>query len=261
MSFKLLSEINNTIEKGNVVDLPHTILEELDKEEKELPYFFEIKTESELISYVGVRQFTSEKDSIEIPYWLAEELSISEGNQIIEINLIENVPKGKYIKLRPESEDFFDIPEYETCLEAKLSDFPLLYQGQKIKIEIFEKKYIITVEEIEQDWESFDFEKGTESLEKNVINVIDTDINVDITNIFLKRKLEKELEEQEELKRQAIKERELQKAKIEEAVEIKKTVFNGEGLKLSEEKNPQDIRLARLEFLEKRFKRNENEKS
>ena len=38
MSFKLLSEINNTIEKGNVVDLPHTILEELDKEEKELVY-------------------------------------------------------------------------------------------------------------------------------------------------------------------------------------------------------------------------------
>jgi len=261
MSFKLLSEINNTIEKGNVVDLPHTILEELDKEEKELPYFFEIKTESELISYVGVRQFTSEKDSIEIPYWLAEELSLSEGNQVIQINLIENVPKGKYIKLRPESEEFFNIPEYETCLETKLSDFPLLYQGQRIQIEIFEKKYIITVEEIEQDWEAFDFEKGTDSLEKNVINVIDTDINVDITNIFLKRKLEKELEEQEEMKRQALIKRELQKSKVEENSQNIKTVFNGEGLKLSEEKNPKDVRLARLQFLEKRFKSDDSKKS
>ena len=103
--------------------------------------------------------------------------------------MIENVPKGKYVKLRPDSEDFFEIPEYESCLETKLSDFPLLYQGQKIEINLFDKNYLITVEEIEHDWENFDFEKGTSSLEKNVINVIDTDLAVDISNIFLKKRL------------------------------------------------------------------------
>ena len=53
-----------------------------------------------------------------------------DGNQILTIKLIENAPKGKYVKLRPESEDFFNIPDYESCLETKLSDFPLLYQSQ-----------------------------------------------------------------------------------------------------------------------------------
>ena len=54
-------------------------------------------------------------------------------------------------------------------LETKLSEFPVLYQGQKIEVKIFDKAYLITVEDIEQDFEDFDFEKGTSSLELNVI--------------------------------------------------------------------------------------------
>ena len=52
-----------------------------------------------------------EKDLIEIPSWLADQLGIV-GNQILQVKLINNVPKGKYIKLRPETEDFFEIPGF-----------------------------------------------------------------------------------------------------------------------------------------------------
>ena len=145
MSFNLLSEKNYNLTNGNNVNLPNSVLEEINNKGKEPPYFFEIKTESSLKSYVGVREFTSEKDTIQIPAWLSDQIGIDEGNQIIELNLIENVPKGDYIKLRPESEDFFDVPDYEACLETKLSDFPVLYQSQKLEIEIFDKKYLITV--------------------------------------------------------------------------------------------------------------------
>lgn len=259
MSFKLLSEKNYNLTNGNNVNLPNSVLEEINNQEKEPPYFFEIKTESSLKSYVGVREFTSEKDSIQIPAWLSDQIGIEEGNQIIEVNLIENVPKGDYIKLRPESEDFFDVPDYEACLETKLSDFPVLYQSQKLEIEIFDKKFLITVEEIEQDWTNFDFEKGTSSLELNVIDVINTDLTVDINNIFLKKKLEEEKKKQEEeLLRQKeelqkrLNERELQKARVVDQPEEKKSVFTGTGKRLSEDRiDPTDVRQARLDFFRK----------
>ena len=260
MSFKLLSEKNFNLVEGNYVNLPHMVLEKLNKKGKELPYFFEIKTESLLNSYVGVREFTSEKDTIEIPYWLLEQLGIDEGNQVLEVKLLENVPKGSYIKLRPESEDFFEIIDYESCLETKLSGFPILYQGQKIEVDVFDKKYLILVEEIEHDWNNFDFEKGTDSLELNVIDVINTDLQVDISNKFLKRKLEEEkklkedeLVKQKEKYQKRLNDRELQKARIEEPTENKVTnVFSGVGIKLSEEKlDEMDIRRARSDFLKK----------
>jgi hypothetical protein len=262
MNFKLLSEVNFDIENGNSVDLPHDVLEKLSSESKDLPYFFELKTQSSLKSYVGVKEFTADKNTIKIPYWLNQQLGIGDGNQIIEVSLLENVPKGKFIKLRPDTEDFFDIPEYESCLETKLSEFPVLYQGQKIEVKIFDKAYLITVEDIEQDFEDFDFEKGTSSLELNVINVINTDLEVDINNVFLRKKLEEERERERERIRKLEEERnteierQLQKARVEnEDVKEDNKSFSGEGNKLSDissnQMSHEDIRLARLKFYNK----------
>ena len=257
MEFKLLSEVNYEMENGNYVNLPHDLLEKLNSESKELPYFFEICTQSFLKSYVGVKQFTADKDTIQLPLWLSNSIGI-EGNQIVTITLIENVPKGKYVKLRPESEDFFNVPDYESCLETKLSDFPLLYQSQIIQLDIFDKKYDIKVEEIEQDWEKFNFEKGTMSLELNVIDVINTDINVDINNMFLRKRLEeqalaeqKRIEEERIRREKEMQERVLQKAKQEKVEEPKKS-FQGEGRRLEGYDNPrlsdQEVREARMRF-------------
>ncbi len=267
-----MSEINYNMEGGNSVDLPHDLLEKLSSESKELPYFFEICTESFLKSYVGVRQFTADKDTIQLPQWLSNQIGI-EGNQILTVKLLENVPKGKYVKLRPESEDFFDIPEYESCLETKLSNFPLLYQGQIFEIEVFDKKYSVKVEEIEHDWENFDFEKGTSSLELNVIDVINTDINVDINNIFLRRKLEEMKKEEEERLLEEKKRKEEEKRKLDELnqKELNKKEFNskpkcfqGEGNRLEGDSIKQtsldEIRKARLRYMEKNNSQNKKDK-
>ena len=250
MDLKLLSEINYQIEEGNMVDLPHTILEELNSNNKDPPYFFEITTESYLKSYVGVRQFTAEKDLIEIPNWLADQLGIV-GNQILQVKLVNNIPKGKYIKLRPETEDFFELPDYESCLETKLSLFPILYQGQRIVLEIFDKKYEIVIEDVEQDWDNFDFTKDTTSLEYNVINVVDTDLDVDITNVFLRNRLEEEKRKQEEFERKLLEE----KLRVEELERMRKEEdrIREQLLHEEQEKNAlssEELRLARLKFFE-----------
>ena len=266
MNFKLLSEVNYNIETGNSVNLPHDVLEKLSSESKELPYFFEICTQSSLKSYVGVREFTADKDTIQIPLWLTNQLGL-EGNQIITVTLLENVPKGKYVKLRPETENFFDVPEYESCLETQLSKFPLLYQGQTIDVEIFDKNYSIKIEEIEHDWEKFDFEKGTSSLELNVIDVINTDINVDINNIFLRKKLEeqKRLEEIKRIERiekeKQIRERELQTTRVDLPLDNSSKSFQGKGNKLSDVSSNNiskvNVREARLKFYQKDNKTND----
>lgn len=250
MELNLMSEISNSIKEGNIVDLPHEVLEQLDENDISPPYFFQISTQSKLTTYVGVKQFTSDKDTIEIPYWLYNQLCIPE-NEIINVKLLSNVPKGKYIKICPECEDFFDIPEYEACLELKLSSFPLLYQGQIIVVNILDKEYQIKIQDIDMDWEIFNFEDGTESLEFNVIDVINTDLNVDIKNKFIEKrlieeKLAKELVKQKMAEDNARKklEEENAKKKLEE-INKGNVLVEGEIKSLSKE----EVRLARLKFL------------
>lgn len=270
----MLSEVSN-IEEGNMVDLPHDFLEKLNEKKLDPPYFFQITTQSKLKSFVSVRQFTSQKDTIEIPLWLSNQLGIF-GNEIINVKLITNIPKGKFIRIRPESEDFFDIPEYESCLETKLSLFPLLYQGMSIEISIMDKKYEIYVEDVDMDWENFDFSKVTDTLEMNVINVINSDVNVDIRNQFLEKRLKEEARQKElELERQKelIKKRDMEIAKQLENAKQKELAkenspFIGEGRRLNDENNDnvrersiEEIRLARLKHFKNLRKKKEELKT
>ena len=272
MDLNMLSEVSN-IEEGNMVDLPHDFLEKLNEKKLDPPYFFQITTQSKLKSFVGVRQFTSQKDTIEIPLWLSNQLGIF-GNEIINVKLITNIPKGKFIRIRPESEDFFDIPEYESCLETKLSLFPLFYQGMSIEISIMDKKYEIYVEDVDMNWENFDFSKGTDTLEMNVINVINSDVNVDIRNQFLEKRLKEEARQKElelERQRELIKKREIEIAKQLEnakqkelAKEKKNSPFIGEGRRLNDgnndsapERSIEEIRLARLKHFKNLKKKEE----
>ena len=108
----------------------------------------------------------------------------------------------------------------------------------------------------------------------DVIDVINTDINVDIKNIFLEKKLEEErIAKQiaEEKAKQIAEERRkslIQKAKISSPKKEKPSVFTGSGRKLSDSpidtstRTMADVREARLKHLEARMnsKRNNNSK-
>ena len=101
------------------------------------------------------------------------------------------------------------------------------------------------------DWEIFNFEDGTESLEFNVIDVINTDLNVDIKNKFIEKrlieeKLAKELVKQKMAEDNARKklEEENAKKKLEE-INKGNVLVEGEIKSLSKE----EVRLARLKFL------------
>lgn len=168
--------------EGNLINLPSSILERLTNEEKEFPYFFRLLTEQGIVSYVGVREFTSDNDEFVISYSLADSLCLEE-NQIVDFDLLENVLKGKFLKLEPIEKSFFDIPNYEDILEEKLSKYPIISQNEIITLTIFDNVYHFKVLTIEHEWEGVDVEQG--NFELDCVNIINTDIEVDIYNRFL----------------------------------------------------------------------------
>jgi ubiquitin fusion degradation protein 1 len=131
----------------NFVNLPNSILEKLSKNTNLImPYYFEIMTSYECSYYVGVKEFTSQDSTIEVPTWLAENL----GEDYINIKLIKDIPKAKYIKIKPLSENFFDIPENDLALEKALSNYCILQSELIIKVVIFDVTYEIKILETNQ---------------------------------------------------------------------------------------------------------------
>ena len=193
MSFSLCCRINYEYVEGNVIDLPPYVLEQ--NQNKDFPFFFRLSTETEIETYLGVREFTSDNDEFLISYHLADLLGLEE-NQIVDFFLLENVLKGKFIKLEPLNKEFFDIENYDEVLEQKLSKYPILYQNQIISLDIFDNNYRFKVLNIEHDWKNIDLENDL--FELDCINIINSDIEVDIYNRFM------EEEYYENLKKQAM---------------------------------------------------------
>jgi len=169
---KLLVIPNESID--NYVNLPNSILEKLTKNKNIItPYFFQIETSYHFVYYVGVKQFTSEPGTIEVPSWIADNL----GVDYVELRLIKNVPKGKFVKIQPLSIDFFDVPENDVVLEKALSNYCILQSNMIIDVKLFDKIYKIKVMEIKDD----------EDIIVDYADIINVDLNVDFDNKFPKK--------------------------------------------------------------------------
>ena len=241
---KLLAFSSDKSDNSNYVNLPESILTKLVNKKIEQPYYFSITSPHGIKTWVGVRQFTADDKTINIPRWIMDHLCMFENSQYVTLELEENIPKGKKAIIEPQQEEFFCIPEYDGCLENILSDFCLLHRNQKIEIELLDKKYNLLIKEVEVDWESvnYDGENTNLILSEGVIDIKNIDLTVDVVNKFLKtednivNKKEDILEEKPENNEQ-------------EKNEPK-------GLKLSDNSktlNKEEMRKARLKYYDKKF--------
>lgn len=192
MIINLLTQLNSNL-KANSIKLPHTFFEQIINANYEPPFFFKIKTEIGTSIITSVNEFTSDLSTIQLSEDSLDNLCISD-NYIVEVEFIEKVPKGKMIRITPLSEDFFKIPEYDSILETKISDYSILYNNQIISLDIFDKKYQIMIDNIEPNWDNMEI-KHVE-----MINIINIDLSVDINNKFLEKDIldKKILKEQKE---------------------------------------------------------------
>ena len=153
---------------SNYINLPVRCLERLSNLHMTDTYFFELKSESKELVYVGVKEFTSPEDCVELPSWMSELLAT---NFVVNITLIKNIPKGEYIKIEPLEEEFFSLPDNDKLVEYELSKYCLLQLNQIIPMKIFDKVYKFKIIEIK---------------DHDLIDIINIDLNVDFNNKFLK---------------------------------------------------------------------------
>ena len=208
---------------SNYVNLPTGLLDRILKlKHFEQQYFFELKTSNDSLFYVGVKEFTNEAGCIETPSWLSEIMK----EDYVNITLLRNVPKGDYIKIEPQSREFFKIPDNDKILETELAKYCLLSINQIISIKIFDEIHKLKIIEI----------KAKDNINSNLIDIVNINLNVDFENKFIKEDEENKKKEDEENKK---KEEENKKKEDEEN-------------KKKEELTLQKLRELRLKYYDKK---------
>eukprot|EP01027_Heterolobosea_sp_BB2_P013897 GEZU01019999.1.p1 GENE.GEZU01019999.1~~GEZU01019999.1.p1 ORF type:complete len:295 (+),score=66.54 GEZU01019999.1:71-886(+) len=79
------------------------------------------------------------------------------------------LPKGTYVKIRPQTKDFIEISDPKAVLEAKLRNFSCLTKGDTIMIEYINRQYCIDIMEVASS-----SAPGT-----NAITIVEADVQVD----------------------------------------------------------------------------------
>jgi len=234
---------------SNYVNLPSTILDKISKlKNQHLPYHFEIKTSFDLVAYVGVKEFTAEEYCIEVPIWLAEFLA----DDYLMVTFLKDIPKGEYIKIQPQSNKFFDIPEAEQILESALSNYCLLNLNQIIEIKLLDEVHKIKIIECKN--------KVTDIDNCELVEITNVDIKVDIDNMFYEEKhIIKKQEENKKFQEEEYKQNhDLFKDESSNVFnEIKSTIKNGNNEIIPNPinknvLNSEELRLARLKYYDKK---------
>jgi ubiquitin fusion degradation protein 1 len=164
---------------SNYVNLPEKALGRLAKlKNYNNQYFFELKTPSGTINFVGIKEFTNMEGCIETPIWLADTMA----SDYVYVTLLKDVPKGKFVKMEPQEKDFFEIPDNDTIMERELAKYCLLSLNEVIPVKILEKIYKFKIIEI----------KTPDMTPSDLIDIVNVDLEVDFFNKFLEPETETE---------------------------------------------------------------------
>lgn len=151
------------LESGDKIIMPPSALDRLASLHIEYPMLFELhNTAASRSSHCGVLEFIAEEGMIYMPYWMMQNLLLTEGDVVHLKNA--TLPKGTYVKLQPHTKDFLDISNPKAILETTLRSFSCLTTGDSIMVAYNNKKYYIDI---------------VETKPSSAISIIETDCEVD----------------------------------------------------------------------------------
>ncbi|EOD35646.1 ubiquitin fusion degradation 1 protein [Emiliania huxleyi CCMP1516] len=161
------------LEYSDKIILPPSCLEKLAQLEIQYPMMFQIANPRamERKLHCGVLEFIAQEGMAYLPYWMMENLRVSEGD-IIQLRSV-NLNKGSYVKLQPQLTDFIKISNPKVVLEQSLRNFSALTKGQTFRILYNKKKYDIGVVEVKRH--GGDFAPG----QPQAVCIIETDMQLD----------------------------------------------------------------------------------
>ncbi|KAI5062989.1 hypothetical protein GOP47_0021536 [Adiantum capillus-veneris] len=151
------------LENGDKVIMPPSALDRLASLRIDYPMLFELHNPAtSRTSHCGVLEFVAEEGMIYMPYWMMENMLLSEGD-IVRVKSA-TLPKGSYVKLQPHTKDFLDISNPKAVLETTLRNFSCLTVGDNIMVAYNNKKYYIDI---------------IEAKPSAAVSIIETDCEVD----------------------------------------------------------------------------------
>ena len=99
------------LEDGNKILLPSSVLQELSHGVMPQPLIFRINSmASKKTFYTGVLEFVAPEDTVILPLWVFLQMGLRE-EEMINIFLVNSIPKAQFVKLQPHQTAFIDLPD------------------------------------------------------------------------------------------------------------------------------------------------------
>ncbi|EJD35515.1 UFD1-domain-containing protein [Auricularia subglabra TFB-10046 SS5] len=130
----LSSRERANVSYGGKIILPPSALARLTQLEIESPWLFSLKNPANpaASTHAGVLEFIAEEGVAHLPYWMMKTLRLKEGDPIRITGA--TLPKGKRVKLQPQTVDFLELADPKAVLEQALRNFSTLTQGDIVEI-------------------------------------------------------------------------------------------------------------------------------
>ena len=129
------------------------------------PWTFELvnPVKRQLKTHAGVLEFTADEGVVYLPSWMMKRLELEEGDGIRLFGT--RLPKGKFVKLQPQSVTFLELSDPKAVLESALRSYSNLTQGDIIEISYNMMTFELLIMEIQPDAAG--------------IHILNTDLEVD----------------------------------------------------------------------------------
>ncbi|PKI82329.1 Ufd1p [Malassezia vespertilionis] len=156
----------NDVSYGGKIIMPPSALATITDLELESPWTFVLRnrnTAHPLHTHAGVVEFIAEEGVVYLPSWIMRMLQLDDGDPIYIQGT--RLPKGRFVKIQPQTVDFLEISDPKAVLEQALRNYPTLTPGDIIEISYNCLTFEILIMDVVPDAEG--------------ISIIETDLEVD----------------------------------------------------------------------------------
>ena len=135
------------LEEGDKILLPASALNALAQMNVNYPMLFRItNAQHNKSSHCGVMEFSAEEGIAYLPYWMMQNLLLSEGSILNVTNV--SLSNATFVKFQPQTKNFLEISNPKAVLEKCLRGFSCLTEGDQICLSYNSKKYYVNVVEV-----------------------------------------------------------------------------------------------------------------
>lgn len=149
------------VQTGDKMSLPREFWTAIQKSGAEVPWLFEVSRvdgvtgprvvfppsmEDPKLDRVvgGAIDFRSPSNYVFLPRWMMQALALK-PRDVVDVKLIETVPAGSAVKLRPHSSEFVKIANHQAVLETELKHYSALVRGSTIPFDYNGKRFYFDV--------------------------------------------------------------------------------------------------------------------